>query len=1584
MNKYSKSMRRVLAYVLTFAMVVSVLTVSPSNEAQAAAKKVVKSLSVSSKATIYTGANKTVSAKVTTSKKVAAKDLKVTVKSSNNSVATAKITSNPTKKAKSGTSEIKITAKKAGTAYISVTTVSTDKKNKKVTKKIKVTVKDVAVTAVKGSINRTALVVGQTAKITAAVYPSNATNKKITYQSAKPGVATVSSTGVIVAKGVGTTYIYAKSANGKYKRFTVTVSRPAVAGLTVTPASKTLKIGESVTIKSTVTPSGAVQGVTYTTSDDSVATVSAAGVITAVAPGTADITVKTLGKNGKNEAISKVVTITVSKIAVESVQFDQTEYVIEKGKSQTAMVTVLPANASDKSVSFSSSNTQVATVTDAGVIFGVGAGTATITATSGNGVSATAKVTVEEPVVITLSNTELSLAKNQSVNIYASIADVVWSSDNIAVATVDQDGKVTGIAPGEANIIATSGKASASCKVTVSKYDPENDGVTLSVVNPIKNNADDNGNVEIIENTCLVNQDMVIQAYVQKDATPKKDARVKLILDEIDSNIVSKYDFVIKVNGVATDTAVTNADGFAEFTVSYMGDIESTYDVKTDCPYISFNASTTVDNQPNDEDIIVKFASVLRKGIQVDNNHVTGYDKIIPFTNHAAGDNGIQNSWNTNLYYNNEYVTSQQVGNVVYLSATPEFILPPERTASEAKFEVVFPSKEVTTGQEDVSVVGPGQTETYSIYNDGADVTTTTSIINVPEGLVSMSVFFNKISISKYSQLYIDLYEYDGAIGKHIFEKTYTDFVQEYEKEDGVQIKNLSDMTKKGILIISIQSPGQVDVSTTGYSINKVTGDFNSESKNKEQEIPVVNSVKWSDVTTDARYEVAEPLEYKDVSNPTTGYLAEYVGVENSYVIDDTNCTFSYRVPTFNSKAETANAICGNALITATYKMVDGTVKTATYAYPAVADKYYDSVKGEWVATNTNKLMDKAPDIKAIFLGYDVIDKDGNIQQTTGGMTQNGNQAIIKSSDNNKSGAIFVEARLQIDALNKEIATCDKTFNYDKSPVKGANNKYPLYSYVQFVAKPEAEEGDGEVPMFHAIEDQYIVVTGQVIASNGEVQPDQPIKFYVGSKELTSAAVGKTIGNNVVVKYMDEKTNKEGKAFLVLVGHEGSYVKNLTVKYEGEFEVFNTYAGDQQFEAIKQGDKTKNICDLCWLDLGLSYEEDVCTPSWKYSYESGSTVNTNSESVVDKTWKVGFLPVVKCPLGSFNTNLADLQYANRTNIKSDYSRLFKGVTNVGVKYTCDGVNFEKCNEMTATTTDSSALITSTKTGDTMVNGEVFLKGDTCRISYYDNDGELQYFDTVGVNSYEVNATKFTENLDFGGKILYTMNWQPGNWIGEFVHPYGNRVYKEQDTVVYFKLQDKFGNPIKDKAVKVSATFDGTTYPTSNYTADANTNSDGIVKIDVKKPSKTGELIFKLEVDVLKKVSIPVNYVGLPTGVTALQVKSDPAFDKDNTKKITLTFNNQIDSKYLTDTVLKKLFVIKDKDGKLLEIENVTVNLTTVVITLKDNTFIENENYTLEIKTDDSAKVDGIVYVLYDVNGQAIKAANATKAFTVKY
>ena len=245
--------------------------------------------------------------------------------------------------------------------------------------------------------------------------------------------------------------------------------------ITLNKTSATIEQGKSLTLTATVAPTNATnKTVTWTTSNSSVATVSG-GTVKAVGAGTATITAKTA--NGKTATCK--VTVTAPTVDVTGITLNKTTASVTKGSSLTLTATIAPTDATNKTVTWTSSNTSVATVSG-GVVKGVAAGTATITAASYNGKTAACKVTVTEQTVdvtgITLNKTTASVTKGSSLTLTATIAPsnatnktVTWTTSNSAVATVS-GGVVKGVAAGTATITAASynGKT-AVCKITVTE-----------------------------------------------------------------------------------------------------------------------------------------------------------------------------------------------------------------------------------------------------------------------------------------------------------------------------------------------------------------------------------------------------------------------------------------------------------------------------------------------------------------------------------------------------------------------------------------------------------------------------------------------------------------------------------------------------------------------------------------------------------------------------------------------------------------------------------------------------------------------------------------------------------------------------------------------------------------------------------------------------------------------------------------------------------------------------------------------------------------------------------------------------------
>ena len=271
---------------------------------------------------------------------------------------------------------------------------------------------------------------------------------------------------------------------------TVTSSTPspstpvAVSGVALNKKVATVNVGKTVTVKATVTPANADnKTLVWTSSNTKIATVSN-GVVKGVKAGRVIITAKTT--DGSN--ISATCTVTVKQPVTRiSLSKKATMYT---GKKLTLKAKVNPANASNKALTWKSSNTKIAKVASNGVVTGVKAGTVKITATAKDGSrkSATCTVTVRQSVSkITLSKTNVVLPKKgSSYNVRVTVAPKNAYNKNVAVksantkvvkvsASTVKSGKtvkITAVKKGKTKVAFTAkdgSKKSAICKVTVKK-----------------------------------------------------------------------------------------------------------------------------------------------------------------------------------------------------------------------------------------------------------------------------------------------------------------------------------------------------------------------------------------------------------------------------------------------------------------------------------------------------------------------------------------------------------------------------------------------------------------------------------------------------------------------------------------------------------------------------------------------------------------------------------------------------------------------------------------------------------------------------------------------------------------------------------------------------------------------------------------------------------------------------------------------------------------------------------------------------------------------------------------------------------
>lgn len=271
---------------------------------------------------------------------------------------------------------------------------------------------------------------------------------------------------------------------------TVTSSTPspstpvAVSSVALNKKVATVNVGKKVTVKATVTPANADnKTLVWTSSNTKIATVSN-GVVKGVKAGRVIITAKTT--DGSN--ISATCTVTVKQPVTRiSLSKKATMYT---GKKLTLKAKVNPANASNKALTWKSSNTKIAKVASNGVVTGVKAGTVKITATAKDGSrkSATCTVTVRQSVSkITLSKTNVVLPKKgSSYNVRVTVAPKNAYNKNVTVksaktkvakvsASTVKSGKtvkITAVKKGTTKVVFTAkdgSKKSAICKVTVKK-----------------------------------------------------------------------------------------------------------------------------------------------------------------------------------------------------------------------------------------------------------------------------------------------------------------------------------------------------------------------------------------------------------------------------------------------------------------------------------------------------------------------------------------------------------------------------------------------------------------------------------------------------------------------------------------------------------------------------------------------------------------------------------------------------------------------------------------------------------------------------------------------------------------------------------------------------------------------------------------------------------------------------------------------------------------------------------------------------------------------------------------------------------
>ncbi len=260
-----------------------------------------------------------------------------------------------------------VTARNPGTAVI---TATVDGKSAS----CQVTVKGVEVSRVTVDRASAELRIGDTIQLNASVYPSNAADRSVSWRSDDSSVASVSSTGLVTAKGEGLVRVWAR-AGGKEDYCSILVVPREVEGLTLSASELELSPGETQLLSASVYPSDAWNStVTWSSSAPEIVQV-VDGWLTALKPGKAVITAKA-------GSFSKTCAVTVSEIEVEELRISESFLELAPEETKTLSVGILPESAANRSVSWSSSDREIAVVEN-GQVTGISPGFVKITAACG-------------------------------------------------------------------------------------------------------------------------------------------------------------------------------------------------------------------------------------------------------------------------------------------------------------------------------------------------------------------------------------------------------------------------------------------------------------------------------------------------------------------------------------------------------------------------------------------------------------------------------------------------------------------------------------------------------------------------------------------------------------------------------------------------------------------------------------------------------------------------------------------------------------------------------------------------------------------------------------------------------------------------------------------------------------------------------------------------------------------------------------------------------------------------------------------------------------------------------------------------
>ncbi|MEE3342682.1 MAG: Ig-like domain-containing protein [Bacilli bacterium] len=294
------------------------------------------------------------------------------------------------------------------------------------------------------------------------ITPQSATNKDVTYVFDDEYLS-LDENGYFEALKAGNTILTVMTSNNMTDNINISIMEPIIhaIGIDIEQDDFSMTKGSVANLSVAFNPNNTTdKEINWDSSDETVITIDSFGKVTAVGVGEAVITATS--KSGLRSTIT--ITVIEEDIKISSISLNHTALNLKNGETERLVANVMPMNASNKNVSYRSSNPAIATVDDTGLVTGVAKGMAiiTVTANDGSNISSNCTVNVTYDTHLSLNIINKTIYVEDTYTITANVTPmganqgVTWSSNKTSVATVTSAGKVTGVGAGTATITATS------------------------------------------------------------------------------------------------------------------------------------------------------------------------------------------------------------------------------------------------------------------------------------------------------------------------------------------------------------------------------------------------------------------------------------------------------------------------------------------------------------------------------------------------------------------------------------------------------------------------------------------------------------------------------------------------------------------------------------------------------------------------------------------------------------------------------------------------------------------------------------------------------------------------------------------------------------------------------------------------------------------------------------------------------------------------------------------------------------------------------------------------------------------------